>query len=272
MKKYLGMMLVAVLLLSGTALASEALVIDGTGDSQEILRRLAARYENLHPGTHIEVPDSVGSGGGIKALLEGRAGLARTARALNSKEAEMGLVQVFFARSPVVFATHSSLETVKTVSIGQVLEIYDGRLDNWKSLGGPDHKLYPVAREEGDSSRAVVNGYLASMLGNQQGMGTVGKVFFTTPDTVLALKRNAYTFGFVPLSEALAAGLHILALDSALPDEQGVRTQTYPLVSHFYLVKPADPSPLALSFIEFILTEPARELMRQQGVFPVDGN
>ena len=257
---------------SGPALASESLIIDGTGDSQEILRKLSERYEELHPGARVMVPDSVGSGGGIKSVLQGQAGLARTARPLKSKEAESGLSQVLFAWSPVVFAAHPSVASVRSVTLDQILDIYAGKTGNWTALGGPDHKLYPVNREEGDSSRTVINAFLAKALDNAQGMGTAGKVFYTTGDTVLALKRNAYAIGFVPLSEAKAAGLHMFALDSVFPDEAAVKGKTYPLVTPFYLVKPSDPSPLAIDFIDFILSEPARAMMREQGVFPADRN
>ena len=46
------------------------LVIVGTGDSEELLRILAARYMREFPETRIEVPDSIGTSGGIKAALK----------------------------------------------------------------------------------------------------------------------------------------------------------------------------------------------------------
>jgi hypothetical protein len=39
------------------------LVIPGTGDSQSVLLLLAQRFEELHPGTTVVIPDSIGSGG-----------------------------------------------------------------------------------------------------------------------------------------------------------------------------------------------------------------
>lgn len=246
------------------------LVIEGTGDSQTVLRALAARYEKLNPDSHIIVPDSVGSGGGIKALVLGKAGLARTARPLKEKERAAGLTQVPFAWSPIVFAAHPSAASVKGISMAQALGVYRGDIVNWQALGGPDHKLYVVNREKGDSSRTVIHRYVTHTLGRPGGLGDAGKVFYTTGETVLAMSRNAYTLGYVPLSSAMAEGLHIFSLDTVFPDEAGIKGRNYPLVTTFYLVSPREPGELGAAFLAFVASEPAQELMRSLGVFPAD--
>ncbi|MDB4470643.1 substrate-binding domain-containing protein, partial [Deltaproteobacteria bacterium] len=78
-----------VLLVSNNAIAQEQLVIDGTGDSQQLLRQLAQAYEAANPDSKIIVPDSSGSSGGVKALLKGKTDLARIARPLKAKEKAM---------------------------------------------------------------------------------------------------------------------------------------------------------------------------------------
>ena len=140
--------------------AQETLVIAGTGDSQALLRNLGAIFEKSHPDVTIEVPNSIGSGGGIKAVGRGEAGLGRTARALKEKE-KPGLTDVAFARSPVVFATNTSVHEVLDLSREQILAIYSGKINNWKEVGGPDGKIYPLSREEGDSSRETIDKNLA---------------------------------------------------------------------------------------------------------------
>ena len=61
------------------ALAGGSLVIPGTGDSQELLQELARAFEHSHPGAKIEIPESIGSSGGIKNVIAGKAVLARVA-------------------------------------------------------------------------------------------------------------------------------------------------------------------------------------------------
>ena len=48
------------------------LEIVGTGDGLEILRAMADRYSKLKPHVRVEIPPSIGSGGGIAAVGSGR--------------------------------------------------------------------------------------------------------------------------------------------------------------------------------------------------------
>ncbi len=246
------------------------LVIEGTGDSEIVLRQVAALYESLHPDIRVEVPESMGSGGGIKALIAGKAGLARTARPLKPREKAAQLTQVPFAWSPIVFASHPSGGAVKTITIDQVLRIYNGELSNWKALGGAEHKLYPVSREVGDSSRMVLDAYVIKGLGRSPGLGDAGKIYYSTGDTAQALKRNAFSFGYVPLSSAMASDLHVFALEGVFPGESAVTGRLYPLVTTFYLVFSPLSGPLAMDFLSFASSEQAGNKMRVMGVFSAD--
>ena len=51
------------------ALSIERLVIPGTGDSQKLLREAARYFEQKDPNVIIDIPESVGSVGGIKRVL-----------------------------------------------------------------------------------------------------------------------------------------------------------------------------------------------------------
>ena len=133
----------------------ESLTIAGTGDSQELLRALAEKFEENHPQVDVIVPDSVGSSGGIREVLDGKSQLARIARPLTEKEISLDFHEVVFARSPVVFVVHPSVTAVDNLSYAQVIAIYSGEIQNWQQLGGEDKTLYVVNREGGDSSRVV---------------------------------------------------------------------------------------------------------------------
>lgn len=268
MKQISGILILLAILAWGgsTGVAADSLTISGTGDSQVVLRELARLFEADNPDIRVVVPDSVGSGGGIKALLEGMAGLARTARPLKPEEAEKGLVQEPFALSPIVFASHPSQQQVGSLSAHDVIGLYEGGIKNWRDLGGEDHKLYLVARETGDSSRKVIDAYYQSQ--GLTGIGPAGKVFYTTGDAALALARNPYTIGYLPYSVARHFNLHILAFDRIVPDAQSISDRRYPLVTTLYLITPADPGRPALAFLDFVRTAPARYIMLRSGVFP----
>jgi len=249
---------------AAAAAAQDTLVIAGTGDSQALLRNLGAIFEKSHPGVTIEVPNSVGSGGGIKAVSRGEAGLGRTARPLKDKE-KQGLIEVIFARSPVVFATNTSEHEIKNLSGEQILAIYAGKVTNWKEVGGPDAKIYPISREEGDSSRETIDTNLAGF----KELTLVSKEFFTTWETAEAILKHKDTIGYLPLSMAIEYGLNTLTVGDKIPNQDHVNNGSYPYVTSLYLVKNESPSALALQFIDFVLSDEVGKLMLQQGVMPI---
>ena len=104
-------------------LAGEKIIIGGTGDSQELLRSLASAFEKSPGGGAIEVPDSIGSGGGIKALIAGKIDLARVARPLKEGEEKLGLVYLSFAMNPVVFVIHPGLTGIDSITTEQIIGI-----------------------------------------------------------------------------------------------------------------------------------------------------
>ncbi len=119
------------------AAARQPLVIAGSGDSQQLLRQLADAFESVNPGRSVIIPDSIGSSGGIKALIDQRCDMARVARPL--KEAELALADDLvyreFASSPVVFAANLPDNCVTNLTSEQIVDIFSGRIGDWSKLG-----------------------------------------------------------------------------------------------------------------------------------------
>ncbi|MHC1712444.1 MAG: substrate-binding domain-containing protein [Solidesulfovibrio sp.] len=141
------------------AMAGEqtVLIISGTGDSEALLRAVAARFIEDNPDVLVEIPDSIGTSGGIKAVLAGKAALARTARPLREEEKALGLQELVFATAPVVFAVHPSVTGVAGLTAAQALDIFSGKTKNWSELGGAPGPISRVIREMPETSRAVLN-------------------------------------------------------------------------------------------------------------------
>ncbi len=249
------------LLLISMAIHAETLVIAGTGDSQNLLRKLASEFEKQHPGITIEVPDTIGSKGGIRAVASGQVKLARTARAVKPSEPK-GLVEYRFAISPLVLVAHPTAEGVSDITSAQILNIYSGRIDNWNKLGGPRNRLYAVDRELGDSSRSV----LEKKLSGFKTVESIAKIFYSTPDTVDALSQHEFTFGYLPMSEAVNTHLKILTVDGVEPSKENIKSGSYSYSMSFYLVTKGEAIGLPKKFIDFTHSEPAKKIISDFGL------
>jgi phosphate transport system substrate-binding protein len=248
-----------------TSPAAQHLVIAGTGDSQSILRILADQFMQKNPQYQVEIPDSIGSGGGIKGLLGNRFEVARTARPLKEKEQNGSLIEYPFALSPVVMATHQSVANVDNLSSAQVLGIYAGTLTQWSQVGGLAEPIFPVDREAGDSSRTILEEHMPGFKATE----SVAKIFYSTPETVEAISDHQNTIGFMPMVVALTHGLKILSIDGVAPNADSIGKKQYPYFNTFYLISRNEISEAAKAFIDFIYQDEAIRTIRENGLIPI---
>lgn len=247
--------------------AAETLVIPGTGDSQFILRKLAAAYMRAHPQDgEIEIPDSIGSSGGIKAVVKGQAVMARVARPLKEKEQTAGLHYREFSSSPIAFVANLPLPCLAGVTGSQLVALFGGQITTWSKLGTcPDHKVYVANREAGDSSRSVIEKNMPGFAAISQ---PVGETLFSTPETVEVLVRYPYAIGYLPMTTVKNTPLTVLAVDGQPLTEETLSQGKYPYLVPFGLVWRGELTGLADKFYHYLWSDEAAALMTSEGLRP----
>jgi len=241
------------------------IVICGTGDSQALLRHLAAAYEELHPDMTVEVPDSIGSNGGIKATAAGKCDLGRVSRPLKENEKELNLSYLLFARSPVVFLVNATVREVKSITEAQAVAVFSGTITNWSELGGRHEKIYVANREKGDSSLSVIENHIPAF---KEIKKQAGQTLYTTPDNIATISRYRNTIGYGPLAEAeTQPNILVLRLNDIAPDRKNVLDGTYRLVTPFGLVWKNEAPPSVKNFIDFLYSPAAERIMAGHGAF-----
>jgi phosphate transport system substrate-binding protein len=167
-----------------------------------------------------------GSQRGIADLLDGRAQiamisapLAEEVRRFNQKAPGSIDISRFreyqIGESQVAFAVHPS-NAVRTLTNGQLVEIFTGRVTNWKKLGGTDQAIVIVTAQPGDGLRSMVE---SALLGNAN-----------LPDNVRAM-TNATQIAKVVAQ--LPGGIGIVAqaaLDGSVRELRTDKPITQPLI------------------------------------------
>lgn len=261
---------VLVFLVSAAAAVEPRVLVEGSGDSQELLRGLAQAFSTTHPELVVEVGESIGSTGGVRAVAGGRSELGRVSRPLNDKERYFGLEYQVFAWSPVVFAANLPGGCLDNLASEQILGIYSGAISSWKELGPcPDQKIYLAVREEGDSSRRVLE---QALPGFQEIDTPAGKVIYSTPQTVEILETVPFTLAYVPLAALGGSKLVVFRLDSVAADAAAVLRGDYPAVTPFALVWKKPLSATARMFLDFVGSPAGEKIIRDFGVVPASAD
>ena len=241
--------------------AIEQITIAGSGDPQTLLRLLAAGFEMENPGTKINVPDSVGSGGGIRQTGMGVCDMGRVARDITESEKKYNLKKIDFAYSPVVFAVNPSVSNITNLSDKQIIGIYSGKIKTWEEIGAKNGKIYVASREDGDTSTAVIKNNITGFSKIEK---LAGKTLFSAPDMMNALVKYKNTIGFLSLSETKNTYLKILSINDIKPTKENIEQGLYKLSLNFGLVY-KKLNPLSKRFIQFIKGPKGKEIITQTG-------
>ncbi len=212
--------IVIVLLAMGMAIScpgmAEEITIVGTGSGTAILKAVGAAFSQDNPGITVNVPKSIGSGGGIKTVERDEYEIGRVARPIREGEKGFGLTYVPIAKMPVVFFTNRSVG-IKNLSAQQVCDIYSGKTINWKAVGGKDARTRVVRREDGDSSLAVL---LKSFPGFRDiTMTSKSKMTYSDPETLKLVEKKADTVAFGTYGNARNYQTTILNINGKSPSD-----------------------------------------------------
>jgi phosphate transport system substrate-binding protein len=243
--------------------AAETLAVVGTGDCIEVLKALGAAFTADNPEIRINVPPSIHSSGGIRAVAVGNAVVGRIARPLKQHEMELGLRTIPIFLQPTVFFAHRSAN-VKSLTAKQLANVFSGHVRNWRDLGGDDIRVRVVRREDVDSSLAVLRQTLPGWKELQFNEHR-SKLATTTQDAFTSVEQNEGAIGFGPYSRDLDQRFTILRVDGVPPTDPN-----YPSAVTLSLIyRDATVTDAARTFIDFVFTEPAQEIVRQLGGIPV---
>lgn len=139
----------------GTVPTRSELRIVGTGNGMDMVQAVSALFMSTRPDIVISVPPSIRSSGGVRALLERSAPLARIARPLTQPERSNGLRERLIARLPAAIFVHPDI-ALRGVTGAQLAGLFTGAISNWSEIGGPHLRVRVVRRAEGDAGLSAL--------------------------------------------------------------------------------------------------------------------
>jgi len=165
-------------------------------------------------------------------------------------------------RLPSAFFVHSSAG-VKSLSAGQLADVYSGKVTNWKDVGGQDIRIKVVRREDADSTLQVLR---QSMPGwKDLAITEKSKTAVTTQEGFNTVKEVEGAIGFGPFTRALEAELVVLKIDGRYPTDRD-----YPsAVTLSFVHKSATVTTDAKRFIDYVKAAKAQTVLSGMGGVPV---
>jgi phosphate transport system substrate-binding protein len=246
------------------AAAAEGLVIGGTGSALGSMQLLAKEFNAVNPDTPATTVPSLGSGGAIRAVLDGAIGLAVSSRTIDARERALGAVEMEYARTPFIFAV-SSRSRVTAITRRELADIYSGRMANW----GDGSAVRIILRPASDIDTEIVNGMSADIQRGATAARARAGVHVSTSDQDAASDLETIPGSIGPSTLALIVSenraLRALTLDGKEPTPALAAAGGYPYYKRLFLVTGARRTAAAERFIAFVRSPAGRKILVGNG-------
>lgn len=286
-KSFLAVSLLLGLLLSGCSTGSDAPPLGATGTivnkgSDTIVNLALAwaeAYKVVEPQVDIAVTGG-GSGIGMAALINGTVDVANASRQIKPEEraaAEANGIEpmeFIIARDAIAIIVHHS-NPIDELSIGQLSDIYSGKINNWSELGGEDRPIVRLSRETNSGTHVY---FLEQVV--RQGDTQDSTLF--SPDTLLLpssegimseVRENPNAIGYDGLGY-VTDDVKVIAIARdpseifVLPSATTVNSAEYPISRDLYMYTAGEPTGLILAYLEWILQSEAQTIVSDLGFVP----
>jgi phosphate transport system substrate-binding protein len=159
---------------------------------------------------------------------------------------------------------------VRRVTIEQVKQVFDGKITNWKELGGRDQEIHPVARKPGKFSGVGYSSKLLIFRDLDHVYGAKVKVAEATAAVEDEVANDEAAIGFSDVMSAKKnPKLVALPLENVVPDKANVATGRYSLFRPLFLVVHKDyakQNPDIQKFVDFVLSPEGQKIVATEGM------
>jgi len=274
--KSLTKLMIAVMALSlgvffacGKAGKGEKVVVKGSTTVLPITQKAIEAYAKVKKDVSISV-DGSGSGNGIKALLDGTTDIAQASRAMKDKEfkkaKETGVEvkEIVVAYDMIVPVVHPS-NGITNITMDQLLGIYEGKIKNWKELGGKDENIVVMSR---DTSSGTYEFWNEAVL-KKKDVRKDALLQASNGAVVSAVAGNPKSIGYIGFGY-LNESVKVLQVNGIEPTIENGKIKKYPVSRELYMYANEKKfSDAAKGFIDFILGDEGQKLVKEAGFIPL---
>lgn len=252
---------------SNSSGATGSIVAGGSTALQPLVDAAAQQFMSKNSGAQIAIQGG-GSGTGLTQVLQGGFQIGNSdlfaeeklkpEEASQLKDHKVCVVAMAAVVHPDVGAK------VTNLTKQQMIDIWTGKITNWKDVGGPDVKVTLVNRPASSGTRATfkkfaLDGKEEANGIEQEASGTVKQIVSQTPGAI----------GYLALSY-LDNSIKVVNLDGVAPTKENVANGTYPVWAYEHMYTKGEPAGLTKAFLDYILSdEIQKSIVVQEGYIPV---
>ena len=254
--------------LSGVSFANQSIVIKGSTTVLPMAQGTLEAYMKYNPGVQMSLSGG-GSGEGIKALLDKTTDIASSSREIKKEEIALAQkkgikpvahVVAFDAIIPVVHPKNK----VSNLSIDQLSQIYQGKITNWKELGGEDLKIVVISRDSSSGTFESWDHFVmkkAKVTPRAQMLASNGAL-------VTAVSKNKYAIAYLGIGY-INKSVKPLQVNGITASMQTATSKEYPFSRELYMYTNGEPQGQIAKYIAFVKSPEGQKIVAKEGFVPL---
>ena len=260
--------IVAFALMSGMAFAGSSIVIKGSTTVLPIAQGTLEAFMKKHPEVQISLSGG-GSGEGIKALIDKTTDIATSSREIKKEEVELAKtkninpVANVVANDAIVPVVHPK-NKVKNLSIDQLSQIYQGKITNWKEVGGDDLKIVVISR---DSSSGTFESWDHFVMKKAR-VAPQAQMLASNGAIVTAIAKNRYAISYLGIGY-VNKSVKPLQVNGITASIATALSKEYPMSRELYMYTDGDATGNVAKYIAFVKSAEGQKIVVKEGFVPL---
>ena len=244
------------------------LTIIGASTVEPLVSQIAQRFEAQNPQVTINIKTK-DSSQGLEDTAKERVDIGMVSRALTQSE-KQEFQDFAIAREGIGIIVHQD-NPLDALSHIDILNIYTGRIDNWREVGGINSSIRVVHKSPENSTQELFLDYF--QLDNSQiEVNAVSQDNLQKIETI-ASNPDAIGYASVAIAEYNidnGVPIKLLPVSGIEATTESVQDGSFPLSRPLNLVTKTEPSGLTKKFIEFAQSEKVHDLVTRHYFFPIN--
>ena len=245
--------------------------ISGSTSVARVMDVLAEKYNKMHPDNYIAV-QGIGSSAGITMVNKGVVKIGMSSRYLteNEKGEDLNVIPIAYDGLAIVVNRANSIDNL---SQQQLFDIYQGKVKNWKEVGGDDQPIAVVTREASSGSRysfesllgltKIVNNRLVSDISPNNLVVNSNSMVKTI------VNHNTRAIGFISVG-SVDRSVKPIQFEGIEPSTENIANHKYTLARPFLVLYKVDSLDQAgKDFVAFLKSEEGQKAVEEYGYTPV---
>jgi phosphate transport system substrate-binding protein len=250
--------------------APEVITIRGSNTfGEELAPKLAAEYKKDHPQITFN-SEFKGTPYGFGALMVDKCDIAAASREVSTNELSLAKDRDIEFNSYVI-GTYNVAVIVNAGNAStnlkpeQVRDIFTGKIQNWKDVGGPDAPVHLYIR---DPISGTYIGFQELAM-DKKDYAQHPKTFTSYDGIVQAVAQDPAGIGYASIEDVKKPGIKAVSIGGAAPTLEAVQKGQYPYARTLRLyTNKARENPVAMEFIHFIQSERGQKVVGDMGFVP----